>query len=384
MRHDKEDLSAYLDGALSAPDRGRVEAHLKDCAECRAQLDALRSVSGRVKELSRQPLPRGFLQRLEARRRTAGAAGWSVLWSPRGLAWAACVVTIMFVVSESLRLNAPPPPAASDQAPSAPVPAVPPAAGRPVSTEDLVALAKEQQRAAGLAAMAETAADSGMPAKGLPAPASPKSLGGRALDEKPAAGGGFTNDDQQRKLAAERARLGIQRIIIPHPVLRGMRAAAEAVIPGAKRDLEKEDVPARINGTKASLLSAPQSGGRSPADGALVPPEDFSGGAPPRKMKSPGAPLPSAAPQEAGQPVYSNAEMALVWRERGLEEAPPAVDFSSGMLVVLFGQARIESASEEGDRVVVRFRTLRSVPRPGERWRVIPRSGLPVIFVPEP
>jgi RNA polymerase sigma factor (sigma-70 family) len=351
MRHDIEGLSAYLDETLP-----------------------------------QEPLPAGFLQRLQARRESGQrAGGWTALWSPRGLAWSVCVVTIMFVVSQSLRRDAPPipPPAAADrpQAPAVPLPGAP---GQPVTVDDLVALAKAQKRASGLAAMEAAAGDSGMPAAGLPAPAPPKGFGGRPLDEAHAAGAGFTNDDQQRKLEAERVRLGIRRILTPHPVLRGLRAAADAVIPGARRELEREEVPARVGGTRASLLSAPQSGGRSPADGALVPPEDFSGSAPARRRTALGVPLPAAAPQEAGQAAYSHEELSLLWREQGLTEAAPAVDFSSRILVMVFGHARIESAAVEGGRVVVRFRALSSAPRPGERWRAIPRSDLPVLFVPAP
>ncbi|MBI5241093.1 MAG: hypothetical protein HY926_11520, partial [Elusimicrobia bacterium] len=218
----------------------------------------------------------------------------------------------------------------------------------------------------------------------LAAPAPPRGFGGRALGEAPEAKSAFTNEDQQRKLDAERSRLGIQRILTPHPVLRAMRSAAEAVIPGAKQALEKEEAPARLGGSTSALLSQPQGPGRTPADGALVAPEDFSGSAPAKRKRTIGVPLPAAAPRETGQAVYSNEELTLLWREQGLAEAAPAVDFSRQMLVVVFGAVRIEAAAAEGDRVVVRFRALDSAPRAGERWRVIPRSDLPVLFLPAP
>ncbi|MCX5797130.1 MAG: hypothetical protein NTY77_16690 [Elusimicrobia bacterium] len=60
------------------------------------------------------------------------------------------------------------------------------------------------------------------------------------------------------------------------------------------------------------------------------------------------------------------------------------MDFSKEMLVVLFGQARIESVVPGADRIVVSFRPLGSAPRPEQRWRVIPRSELPVVFQPAP
>ena len=44
-------LSEYLDGELDARERGALEAHLAGCAECRADLDALRAVVARAQAL---------------------------------------------------------------------------------------------------------------------------------------------------------------------------------------------------------------------------------------------------------------------------------------------------------------------------------------------
>ncbi len=41
-------LTAYLFNSLSAQGRMEVEAHLKDCAQCRGELDALRATLGEV------------------------------------------------------------------------------------------------------------------------------------------------------------------------------------------------------------------------------------------------------------------------------------------------------------------------------------------------
>ncbi len=43
--HVKEWLGAYLDGELGAARRQRVQAHLDECADCRAELESLRRVS---------------------------------------------------------------------------------------------------------------------------------------------------------------------------------------------------------------------------------------------------------------------------------------------------------------------------------------------------
>lgn len=64
----REKLSAYLDGALSEMDRRDVEERLARSEELRLELEALRAVSSAVKGLPKQPLPVGFMARLEARR----------------------------------------------------------------------------------------------------------------------------------------------------------------------------------------------------------------------------------------------------------------------------------------------------------------------------
>jgi anti-sigma factor RsiW len=397
MGHEKENLSGYLDGALTGAERGRIETHLKDCAECRAELEALRSVSGMVKGLSQKPLPTGFLQRLENRRRhEVRAEGWASLLAPRNVAWAACAVTVIFVTYKSLNLHTPQTSqyAGLDTIHSLKEPSPSPAStsaepAGPVTVSDLVALAKDQKRAAGIAAMrGADAGAAGISAAGLAAPAAPKSFGGRAIGEAPAAKPAYTNEALQDHLDAERARMGIQRILTPNPVLRGLKAAARDMVPGAALSAEKEEVPAPVRGQTTTLLAQAQGAGRGAAEGALVAPEDFSAGSggsrPAQRKKALGVPLPAAVPPETGRAVYSMEEMTLLWREQDFAAPLPRADFSKEMLVVVFGRSRIESVATAANRVVVSYRTLDSAPRPAQRWRVIPRSELPVVFQPAP
>ena len=44
-------MSAYLDGELPAPARGRMEAHLAECAECRRLIASLKLVIGALHHL---------------------------------------------------------------------------------------------------------------------------------------------------------------------------------------------------------------------------------------------------------------------------------------------------------------------------------------------
>ncbi|HEX8733662.1 MAG TPA: zf-HC2 domain-containing protein [Ktedonobacterales bacterium] len=69
----RERLSAYLDGALSADERAELAAHLPGCAECRRELAALRQTKALLSALPVPTPPRSFalpttLRPLPARR----------------------------------------------------------------------------------------------------------------------------------------------------------------------------------------------------------------------------------------------------------------------------------------------------------------------------
>ncbi len=60
-RRCQEDLSACLDGQLTPRDRARVQRHLKECAECRAELDALRHTVSLLRAVPVLKPPRSFV-----------------------------------------------------------------------------------------------------------------------------------------------------------------------------------------------------------------------------------------------------------------------------------------------------------------------------------
>jgi hypothetical protein len=64
----REQLSAYLDGALTVDERRDLEARLAASAELRGALEDLRAVSRAVKDLPKEPLPSGFMTRFQGRR----------------------------------------------------------------------------------------------------------------------------------------------------------------------------------------------------------------------------------------------------------------------------------------------------------------------------
>ena len=98
MTHPTADLTAYLDGALSAAERAEVEAHLAACASCRAERDRLESTMALLARLPRPEVSPTFEQRFHARlaaqraerRGFLGRIAWRWVLGP-GLATAAAV-----------------------------------------------------------------------------------------------------------------------------------------------------------------------------------------------------------------------------------------------------------------------------------------------------
>ena len=58
------ELSAYLDGELTAQERSTLEAHLSACPQCRAALDELRSVATVMSELPRVSAPSSLMTKI--------------------------------------------------------------------------------------------------------------------------------------------------------------------------------------------------------------------------------------------------------------------------------------------------------------------------------
>ena len=84
-----EQLSTYVDGELSGPERAEVEAHLKSCSSCRARLDGIQQAANAIRALPMETPPRTFT--VPAQRRQA----WR--WAPVG--WATTAVAAVLVVA---------------------------------------------------------------------------------------------------------------------------------------------------------------------------------------------------------------------------------------------------------------------------------------------
>lgn len=57
----QDDLSAYLDGQVSGTDAARIDQRLAQCADCRQELDALRSTVSLVQRMPELTMPRSFV-----------------------------------------------------------------------------------------------------------------------------------------------------------------------------------------------------------------------------------------------------------------------------------------------------------------------------------
>lgn len=99
---DGSSISAYMDGALAAAERERVDAHLSSCASCRAELESLRHLKMTFFSAARKTLPPDLALSLE-RRFTAepwhAALTRPVIWAPVGAVGLAALVVSLWLRS---------------------------------------------------------------------------------------------------------------------------------------------------------------------------------------------------------------------------------------------------------------------------------------------
>jgi len=98
----RDNLSAYLDGRLSARQAARVEAHLRDCPECRAELESLRATVALLKSLPDVPLPGNFTLSASAVKQQTGFRRLDVAFGAlRGAAVAVALMFLLFVAGDA-------------------------------------------------------------------------------------------------------------------------------------------------------------------------------------------------------------------------------------------------------------------------------------------
>ena len=105
-KHVSDNLSEYLDGVLSVRERARVDAHLVDCSECRAELAELRYVVSMTRALPTMRAPRSFTlsPEIAARARPQWRFSW-LYASLRGFSAVAAVLLIVICSADFLAVN---------------------------------------------------------------------------------------------------------------------------------------------------------------------------------------------------------------------------------------------------------------------------------------
>ncbi len=95
-------LHAYADEELDAAETTAVEAHLETCADCRAELAAIRELKTALHRLDfSEVAPSGLaagIQTRVAEARIEAQAGWRTTWAAGGGLLAACLVGAFFLL----------------------------------------------------------------------------------------------------------------------------------------------------------------------------------------------------------------------------------------------------------------------------------------------
>jgi len=76
-RYVANNLSAYIDGQLTAAERARVERHLAACADCRRDVETLRQTVALLRRVPLKPVPRSFALPASARAAQARHRRWN-------------------------------------------------------------------------------------------------------------------------------------------------------------------------------------------------------------------------------------------------------------------------------------------------------------------
>ncbi|HVA67275.1 MAG TPA: zf-HC2 domain-containing protein [Elusimicrobiota bacterium] len=94
----RENLSAYADGALGPAEKTSADAHLAECAQCRAELRFIQSAKAAIAGVPAPRLPADLKQTLlaEARRRTRQESPRPSFWSVPAFRYPAAALAATF------------------------------------------------------------------------------------------------------------------------------------------------------------------------------------------------------------------------------------------------------------------------------------------------
>ncbi len=341
----KENISEFLDSELEGPESTLAQAHLAECRECRGAFAELQGLSRMLKSLPQQPLPLGFMERLERHRQAeikpSSPAGWALFGKPAPLAaLALSSLIVIFIDYDKAR---------------APLKLQP----QEILSGTALNFSPANQPSRQLAR-----------AKGAPfAPASAPAK----LNQS------YTNEELSLDIESQKKRMGIRRITPPGRlaeragVLATLGASSGAGY-GAQRLEAKPSLPLLAGDTPAVVSRD------SSLQGKAVTRRDNT-------LKAKKAQFDEAT----GVVVYTEAERQDLWRKHQIKIAAPKIDYSSQMLAVVFARPRttivITRVAPEPDRLVIEYHEL---PFPASsttdtlsascQFRVIPKTDKPIIF----
>lgn len=104
---DGDALCEYAEGLADAAARAAAEAHLRKCAACSRELEAMRSYFQDMAGLEPVKAPPGFLAGVHARlpRPSPWKKAWMGLWSPRGVPFQIAFLTLLGITAITAYLH---------------------------------------------------------------------------------------------------------------------------------------------------------------------------------------------------------------------------------------------------------------------------------------
>ncbi|MDE2142911.1 MAG: hypothetical protein KGJ84_10920 [Elusimicrobia bacterium] len=372
-------LSSYLDGAMTEAERLALEARLAASADLRRELESLRAASMAVKNLPREPLPPGFLARLQARRARGDAPRQDWVFLPpamRPVALALSCGVVALLVWDKVTVPPPEPlrhseneakVAATADGPVAPFDVSRRAAGltgaRDASqdldgsgTSVIGPVPEDVQKGEVLPRLTDQIAPPAAPAAAAKSAATGSVSGirggsgraaGRPLLAAGAAGGGTTEPvltDRTRITMTEEERSARNEQMFDYIESQKKKMGIAQVLPHGARSPRPEAAAApALSAPTPNLLKNVRREGLAAADATFR-----------AQAAGPGRLAPDAGL------VFSDARsLGSTWVLLGFPGIPPTTDFSAGRLILIKPSAtKIVSVTVDAGAVNVAYRSL--------------------------
>lgn len=380
--HIKPLLQEYVDKELSPPEMERVSLHVAECRGCRTELEDLQSICRAVGSLSKKPLPVGFMQRLERRRKEAPAPSRVGIFPLKATAFAFSAAVVLLVARQ--KMDDMFPVVLKGAAANMDMTLDQPAPAKTAAKSKADVLAREAAAVQAAAAPAEPEQPHVKLAKAAGAPlgeadqlaaakAAPRMRAAPAAPAANAAPAPVTNEEIQAAIEAEKKASGMR--VLPKEPYDGRAELAEfARVTGSPAALAAVRGAAPINGPTPALMG----GGRGLSAQKLEALNDKDSAA--------------VTAGASGLVLVSDDERLAIWRQRGLGATPPSVNYSSERLLLVVANdyrtvVEIAGVVEGPDRVLVTYRlsdlpegATRRTTAPSYQYRSVAKSDKPVQF----